>query len=111
MWPHFPHRSVEGLCCYPFVFNGTSVGQGLVSGDVRTDEQLCQAGDEQVRMWAVGCGPAQGLGKLLPFSRQPCSNPGPALRAQPPAVSPSWLHLHWLLRASASGVPPPGPLS
>lgn len=36
-----------------------------------------------MRMWAVGCGPAQGLGKLLPFSGQACSNPGPALRAQP----------------------------
>lgn len=97
-----------GLCCSPFVCNGTLVGQGLISGDVG---QMCQARDEQVRMGAVGHGPAQGLGKLLPFSGQPCSYLGPALRAQPPAVSPSWLCVHRLLRISASGVPPPGPLS
>lgn len=39
-----------GSLLLPFVFNDTSVGQGLVSGDVGADEQLCQAGDEQVWM-------------------------------------------------------------
>lgn len=49
-----------------------------------------------LRMSAAGHGPGQGLGKLLPFNRQPCSNPGPALRDPLPPVSPSRLRLRRL---------------